>query len=231
MAGLQRAATLTSGSNVIDLTGSDFEDDEEDLLSMPVVRSPVKIKSESTKLAEAPKRGRVNAEEEKTRMAINGGAKSVIMHLRQIANHPWLADPTGGPKEDEERREGLVGLSGKVMLLARLLERVFAAKGNSKVLVFSQFTSALDLISEWAGIRGYEHLQLDGDNRPEQEDIDEFNRVDSTGELGRAADQAARRAELIPPADVARSLPPLPPLHSRGGRRHHLDGSRYRHHL
>ena len=75
----------------------------------------------------------------------NKNLKNVIMQLRKVCQHPflfhWPKDPaTHAPELNEE----LVTASGKMMVLERLLDALFA-RGH-KVLLFSQFTTMLDII-------------------------------------------------------------------------------------
>jgi len=89
------------------------------------------------------------------------------MQLRKVCNHPylfdWPADPrTGYPLVSEE----LVTSSGKMMLLDRLLSALFDR--DHKVLLFSQFTTMLDIIEEWAiEIRGWKVCRIDGSVKQE----------------------------------------------------------------
>ena len=67
------------------------------------------------------------------------------MQLRKISSHPFLFDwpidrKTNGPVVNQD----LVNASGKMLLLDRLLDALFE-KGH-KVLLFSQFTTMLDVI-------------------------------------------------------------------------------------
>jgi ATP-dependent DNA helicase len=71
--------------------------------------------------------------------------QNVVMQLRKVCSHPFLFDwpldlRTNLPVVDEQ----LVDASGKMMVLERLLEALFA-RGH-KVLVFSQFVTMLDVI-------------------------------------------------------------------------------------
>ncbi|KAJ3002599.1 hypothetical protein NUW54_g5763 [Trametes sanguinea] len=75
----------------------------------------------------------------------NKNLKNVIMQLRKVCQHPylfhWPKDPhTRDPLLDDE----LVNASGKMMVLERLLDELF--KRGHKVLLFSQFTTMLDII-------------------------------------------------------------------------------------
>ncbi|KKA28994.1 hypothetical protein TD95_004146 [Thielaviopsis punctulata] len=81
-----------------------------------------------------------------------------IMQLRLACNsphnfyYPWGAD--------EPMDESIVTASGKMLLLDRLLPRLFA--GGHKVLIFSQFKTQLALLEEYCEMRGWETCRLDG---------------------------------------------------------------------
>ena len=84
-----------------------------------------------------------------TKAVVNMNLKNVVMQLRKVCNHPflfdWPLDPlTNLPVVSED----LLNSSGKMLVLNRLLEALFA-RGH-KVLIFSQFTTMLDIIEEWA---------------------------------------------------------------------------------
>ena len=68
--------------------------------------------------------------------------QNTVMQLRKACSHPLLfSDPTEPlPNTTGE----LVDASGKMMLLERLLDELFRTK--HKVLLFSQFTTMLDII-------------------------------------------------------------------------------------
>jgi ATP-dependent DNA helicase len=71
--------------------------------------------------------------------------QNAVMQLRKVCSHPflfnWPTDPdTHQPILDEE----LVDASGKMMVLDRLLGELF--KRGHKVLLFTQFTTMLDII-------------------------------------------------------------------------------------
>ncbi len=71
--------------------------------------------------------------------------QNVVMQLRKVCSHPFLFDwpldqRTNQPVVDEQ----LVDVSGKMMVLERLLDALFA-RGH-KVLVFSQFVTMLNVI-------------------------------------------------------------------------------------
>ena len=67
------------------------------------------------------------------------------MQLRKVCSHPFLFDWPTDPKTHEMIIDDeLVGASGKMMVLERLLDELF--KRKHKVLLFSQFTTMLDII-------------------------------------------------------------------------------------
>jgi ATP-dependent DNA helicase len=71
--------------------------------------------------------------------------QNIVMQLRKISSHPFLFD---WPVDEETNsfvvNEDLVNASGKMLLLNRLLDALFD-RGH-KVLLFSQFTTMLDVI-------------------------------------------------------------------------------------
>lgn len=73
----------------------------------------------------------------------------VIGMSAQVCNHPYLL-PGVDPMETDER---LVEASSKLRLLDRLLARLRAA--GRRVLVYSQFTSMLDVLGDYLSLRGH----------------------------------------------------------------------------
>ena len=88
------------------------------------------------------------------------------MQLRKCANYPYLF-PDADMQDDPEQ---LVESSGKMQMLDRLLKKLHA--NNHRVVLFSQFTSMLDLVEEYCKLRGWKYCRLDGS----------VNRVQRTGE-------------------------------------------------
>lgn len=71
--------------------------------------------------------------------------QNIVMQLRKISNHPFLFDwPTDNDTGSFVVNDDLINASGKMLLLNRLLEALFAR--DHKVLIFSQFTTMLDVI-------------------------------------------------------------------------------------
>jgi len=86
-----------------------------------------------------------------------------ITRLRQICCHPELFV------------DGYKGESAKLQQLLQVVEEKIAA-GN-RILIFSQFTSMLQIIARELQWNGYSHYYLDGSTPPKQriELVDQFN--------------------------------------------------------
>lgn len=103
---------------------------------------------------------------------------NVVMQLRKVCNHPFLFDWPIDPKTHMPvLSEDLLNASGKMLLLNRLLDALFT-RGH-KVLIFSQFTTMLDIIQDWAEIyKKWTCCRIDGsvsqDSRRQQ--ISDFNK-------------------------------------------------------
>ncbi|KAH9995294.1 SNF2 family N-terminal domain-containing protein [Russula vinacea] len=117
----------------------------------------------------------------KLRKVNNMHLQNVVMQLRKVCSHPFLFDwpldqRTYQPVVDEQ----LVDASGKMMVLERLLDALFA-RGH-KVLVFSQFVTMLDVIEDWA--REFKHwplCRIDGSTGPLERRA-EMNRFQKGGD-------------------------------------------------
>jgi ATP-dependent DNA helicase len=71
--------------------------------------------------------------------------QNTLMQLRKVCSHPFLFDwPIDPNTRNPVLGEELVNASGKMMVLDRLLRELF--KRGHKVLLFSQFTTMLDII-------------------------------------------------------------------------------------
>lgn len=103
--------------------------------------------------------------EESITMSGNGNktinSLTAIMRLRQIANHPKLADPEYAFD------------SGKVKEVFRMLEDIYGTR--HKVLLFSDYVSYLELIGEQMQERGWEYATLTGSTRNREEVIEQFS--------------------------------------------------------
>ena len=71
--------------------------------------------------------------------------QNTVMQLRKVCSHPFLFDwPLDPVTHQPVLNDDLVNVSGKMMVLDRLLRELFNRK--HKVLLFSQFTTMLDII-------------------------------------------------------------------------------------
>ena len=87
------------------------------------------------------------------------------MKLRQIANHPKMAD------------EEYSASSGKLESFRELLKN--AVDGNHKILVFSQFVKHLNILKEELVNQNINFTYLDGTTKNRQEEVDKFQNDDS----------------------------------------------------
>ncbi|KAJ7093359.1 SNF2 family N-terminal domain-containing protein [Mycena belliarum] len=145
------------------------------------------------------------AEEEAERLRVaeafrvKGAAKHVnnmklqntVMQLRKVCSHPFLfarADDDAwslgrtpmAPEVLAAREAELLGASGKMLLLDRLLGELF--RRGHKVLLFSQFTTMLDIIEDWAvDMKGWAICRIDG-TTPPLERRDQMNLFQDAGD-------------------------------------------------
>lgn len=88
-------------------------------------------------------------------------ALQAIVRLRQIANHPRMADPD------------YAFSSGKFREIFRMLEEI--ADTGHKVLLFSDYVKYLDLIAEEMDSRNWEYAMLTGSTSKREQVIREFS--------------------------------------------------------
>ena len=96
-----------------------------------------------------------------------------VMQLRLACNSPhhffwpWA--------QDQDPDASLITESGKMILLDRLLPYLF--KKNHKVILFSQFSRQLDILQDYAYLRGWNVCRIDGSVKvnDRQEQIESFN--------------------------------------------------------
>ncbi|CAF0884246.1 unnamed protein product [Adineta ricciae] len=104
---------------------------------------------------------------------------NIMMQLRKAIAHPYLFP--GIEPEPFEMGEHLIEASGKLHILDHLLAHLHAKK--HKVLLFSQFTTVLDIIQDYLTYREtYKYERLDGSVRSEERflAINNFNAHDDT---------------------------------------------------
>lgn len=104
---------------------------------------------------------------------------SLIAQLRKAANHPYLFPGAEIPSLTGLPTEEIVTASGKMVVLDSLLKRLFLR--NHRVVIFSQFTRTLDIISDYLDMREIRFCRLDGStNRVMREvNINTFNKPNS----------------------------------------------------
>ncbi|KAJ3446430.1 kismet isoform c [Anaeramoeba flamelloides] len=107
---------------------------------------------------------------------------NVVMQLRKVCNHPYsiqgaedYAIQNIDEDDEEEIMRTLVMSSGKFVLLDKLLPKL--QKQGSKVLIFSQMVTLLDIIEDYITWKEYKFERLDGSIRGNvrQQAIDRFN--------------------------------------------------------
>ncbi|XP_021929126.1 lymphoid-specific helicase-like isoform X2 [Zootermopsis nevadensis] len=93
-----------------------------------------------------------------------------MMQLRKIVNHPYLVHFPLVPGKNELRvDEELVNKSGKLLVLDAMLVKL--KQRGHKVLLFSTFTSLLDLLEDYLLMRDYKYVRLDGSTKVEDRQI------------------------------------------------------------
>ncbi|KAF7986864.1 hypothetical protein HWV62_12596 [Athelia sp. TMB] len=107
--------------------------------------------------------------------------QNTVMQLRKVCSHPFLFDWPVDPKTMQPvLNEDLVNASGKMMVLDRLLDELFRRK--HKVLLFSQFTTMLDIIQDWAiEYKGWKLCRIDG-STPPLERREQMNQFQTAGD-------------------------------------------------
>lgn len=105
------------------------------------------------------------------------GLNHISMQLRKMALHPYLF-PDIEEAEEKKGTHCLVSSSGKMKVLDKLLVRLH---GEHRVLLFSQFTSMLDLIEEYCQLNSLVYGRIDGSSSLEERDqtVSRFMEPDS----------------------------------------------------
>ncbi|KAJ7492793.1 SNF2 family DNA-dependent ATPase [Mycena latifolia] len=110
-----------------------------------------------------------------------GKLNNVLMHLRKCLQHPYLYEETIEPRglPEQETHDKLIDASAKLRFLKALLPKL-KARGH-RVLLFSQFVIALNIIEDFLQGEGHQYLRLDGNTKGKdrQKGMDEFNREGS----------------------------------------------------
>ncbi|KAH9914362.1 SNF2 family N-terminal domain-containing protein [Epithele typhae] len=151
------------------------EDEDEDAYFRRLAEEQLRARKAKKSKANA-ELGREWQRREAIKEVSNLNLKNVIMQLRKVCQHPFLFHWPKDPKTRESKLdEELVTASGKMMVLERLLDALFT-RGH-KVLLFSQFTTMLDIIEDWAKeLKGWEVCRIDGSMKmvDRRDDIQRF---------------------------------------------------------
>lgn len=85
-----------------------------------------------------------------------------VMQLRKLCGHPFLLYwPRDAQTGEYVANEDLINASGKMLMLNRLLDELWS-RGH-KVLLFSQFTTMLDILQDWCeDYKGVTPFRIDG---------------------------------------------------------------------
>ncbi|CAK4706152.1 hypothetical protein AeMF1_009629 [Aphanomyces euteiches] len=104
---------------------------------------------------------------------------NILMQLRKVCNHPYLFD---GAEPGPPFMEGphLWENCGKLVLLHKLLPKLKAQ--GSRVLIFCQMTSMLNILEDYMRYHNHDYCRLDGSTQGELRDeyMDVFNAPNST---------------------------------------------------
>ncbi|XP_053668016.1 probable global transcription activator SNF2L1 [Anopheles marshallii] len=95
-------------------------------------------------------------------------------YMRKVTQHPYLL-PGAENLDTDYVTDDIVNFSSKMILLDKLLTRLKAR--GSKVLIFSQYVTVLNILMDYLDWREYEYCVVIGStaNENRQEQMDEFN--------------------------------------------------------
>ena len=137
------------------------------------------VETESSKKSSKKRKPEGESDEVEKKVGDNDWRKlmNLLLQLRKICNHTYLM-PDAAP-EPYEITEGIVQGSGKLKMLDRMLPKL--REDGHRVLIFSQFTSMLDLLEDYCELREHNFVRLDGDtNRVQRRlDVRRFNAPNS----------------------------------------------------
>ncbi|KAF9015550.1 SNF2 family N-terminal domain-containing protein [Cyathus striatus] len=113
--------------------------------------------------------------------AAKGRINNILMQLRKCLQHPYLYAEDIEPSNlsPQESHDKLIDASAKLRFLKVLLPKL--KERGHRVLLFSQFVIALDVIEDFLRGEGHKYLRLDGNTKgtERQKGMDEFNRPGS----------------------------------------------------
>ena len=91
--------------------------------------------------------------------------KNILIQLRKVCNHPYLFENIEPEIPLDDGHEHLVTAAGKMIFVDKLLKRKIA--DGEQTLIFSGFTTMLDILEDFMYIRGYDYCRLDGNTNLE----------------------------------------------------------------
>lgn len=94
--------------------------------------------------------------------------QSLLMQLRKCANHPYLFP--GAQDDPDTVGDDIITASGKMQLLDRLLHKL--QSNGHRVVLFSQFTTMLNILEDYCQFRGFDYRRLDGSTNRVRRTID-----------------------------------------------------------
>ena len=115
---------------------------------------------------------------------------AALTKLRRVCDHPTLVEPSL-PRTEE--------LSGKMGYALELIHE--AVEGGHKILLFSQFTSMLDLLREALDREQIGHCTIEGKTRDRQAEVDRFHN-DPKASVFLLSLRAGGTGLTLTPADV-----------------------------
>lgn len=128
---------------------------------------------------------------------------SLLVDLKMCCNHPYLF-PGQEPANTyiEKAFEMLVGASGKLQLLEKLLPRL--KQGGHRVLLFSQMTKMLDILEDFLNFLGFVYCRMDGSTSASerQHRIKNFSSPDSSIFIFLISTRAGGLGINLPSADT-----------------------------
>lgn len=182
----RRARGKKAAVNYEEVEDEDFfaeleEEDEEEEEERRKARQSRRIASSAAQEPSPEELGRDFAIKQAFQIVNNMHLSNKIMQLRKVCSHPFLFHwPTDMRTNAPVISDELVGASGKMLLLNRLLDELFSRK--HKVLIFSQFTTMLDIIEDWATqFKGWDVCRIDG-STPHEDRKSAMERFNNGGE-------------------------------------------------
>lgn len=161
------------------------EDEDEAWFLDRIENGPIgKTEIELPSSAEQQRQGKLHAIRQAEKEINNMKLQNLFMQLRKICCHPFLFDWPREPDGTQLIDKSLINASGKMLMLNRLLDALFAKK--HKVLIFSQFTTILDIIQDWAEeYKEFRTCRIDGTTSQEvrRAQMKSFNEDTSDGAI------------------------------------------------